>query len=91
MYCYWLSLDLHEVFVHENLIFVNGGVLTNVGQYIGESMVSIFNINNGIKEPTCGYQDCYTSEILIFGGHVKVRESFVYMSDYLGQCRSKPY
>ena len=75
MYCYWLTLDLHEVFVHENLIFVYGGVLTNVGRYIGESMVSVFNINNGIKEPTRGYQDCNTSEIFIFGGHVKVRES----------------
>ena len=37
-------------------------------------MVSIININNGIKEPTCGYQNCNTSEILIFGGYAKVRE-----------------
>ena len=27
-------------------------------QYIGECIVSIFNINIGIKEPTCGYQNC---------------------------------
>ena len=38
-------------------------------------MVSIININNGIEEPTCGYQTCNTSQILIFGGYVKVRES----------------
>ena len=26
-------------------------------RYIGECMISIFNINNGITKPTCGYQD----------------------------------
>ena len=35
-------------------------------------MVSIININNGIEESTCGYQS--TNQIVIFGGHVKVRE-----------------
>ena len=35
-------------------------------------MVSIININYGIKEPTCGYQNCDTSQILIFGGYPKV-------------------
>ena len=44
-------------------------------QYIGECTVVIININNGKKEPTCGYQNCNTSQILIFGGYVKVRES----------------
>ena len=44
-------------------------------QYIGECMVSIFNINNGIKEPTRGYQNCNISHILIFCGYVMVRES----------------
>ena len=43
--------------------------------YIGEYMASIININLGIKEPTCGYQNCHTSQILVFGGYVKVRES----------------
>ena len=43
--------------------------------YIGEGMVSITNINNGIKEPTCGYQKYNSSQILIFDGYVKVRES----------------
>ena len=59
----------------KTLIFVNGRVLTNVGRYIGESMVSIINIFDGIKEPIHGYQDCNTSKIMIFGGHVKVRRS----------------
>ena len=43
--------------------------------YIGECMVSLININSGIKEPTHGYQICNTTQILIFGGYVKVRES----------------
>ena len=38
-------------------------------------MVLIININNGIKEATRGYQTCNTSQILIFGGYVTVRES----------------
>ena len=38
-------------------------------RYIGEYMVSIININNGIKEPTGG---CSTNKTLIFGGYVKV-------------------
>ena len=38
-------------------------------------MVSKININSGIKKPICGYENCNTSQILIFGGYVKVRES----------------
>lgn len=38
-------------------------------------MVSIINIHIGIKEPTSGYQDCDTSQILIFDGYVNARES----------------
>ena len=43
--------------------------------FIGKCMESLINIDNGIKEPTHGYQNCNTSQILIFGGYVKVRES----------------
>ena len=43
--------------------------------YIGECMVSTINLNNGIKEPTHGYQNLNTSQIMIFGGYVKVREA----------------
>ena len=43
--------------------------------YIVECMVSIININNGIKEPTRGIQNCSTSQIMIFGGYVKVQKS----------------
>ena len=57
--------------------------------YIGECTVSIININNGIKDPTCGYQNCNTSQILIFSGQDK--RIFVYPSYYLGQYHSKPY
>ena len=41
-----------------------------------DTMVSSININNGIKEPMCGYENRNTSQICIFDGHVKVRESF---------------
>ena len=44
-------------------------------RYIGECMVSIININYDVKEPTCGYQNCYITRIVIFGGYCKVRES----------------
>ena len=43
--------------------------------YIGECMVSIININHGIKEPTLTYQNCNTSQILIYGGYVKGEKS----------------
>ena len=42
--------------------------------YVVVCMVSIININNGIKA-TCGIQNCSTSQILIFGGYVKVQKS----------------
>ena len=38
-------------------------------------MVSKINTNDGLKEPTRGYQDCNTCQILIFGRNVKVIES----------------
>ena len=48
------------------------------------------NIDNGIKEPTCGYQNCNTSQIMIFDGYVCQGERiFVYLSDYLDH--SEPY
>ena len=36
--------------------------------YIGERIVSVIIINNGIKEPNHGYQNCDTSQRLIFVG-----------------------
>ena len=49
-------------------------VIIYLSCHVGECMVSIININNDdIKEPTCGYQNCNTSQILIFGGYVRVR------------------
>ena len=38
-------------------------------------MESIIDISNGIKEPTFGYQNCNTSQVLVFDGYVKVRTS----------------
>ena len=58
--------------------------------YKGEYMVSIMNINNGIKEPTWGYRNCRTSRTLIFW-YVKVTISFVYPVYRLGQYHSEPY
>ena len=60
--CYWIVMLewLHEVLVW----------------YIGEHTVSIINTKNGIKESKFGYQIIiHVKYILIFGGHVKVRES----------------
>ena len=45
------------------------------------------NNNNAIKEPTHGYRNCNTSQILVFGGYLKVRESLY--TYYLGQYHSK--
>ena len=50
-------------------------VITCVGLHISECMVLIIHINHGIKEHTCEYQNCNTSQILIFGEHVKRRKS----------------
>jgi hypothetical protein len=57
--------------------------------YIGECMVSIVNSNEGIKEPIHGYQNCNTTQILVFGAYVK--RFFVYPSYYLGQYHFEPY
>ena len=37
-------------------------------------MISIININNGIKKPTHRYQNCKTNQILVFGRYLKARE-----------------
>ena len=44
-------------------------------QYIGECVVTIINTDNGIKEPTSGYQNCLNIQMLIFGGYLKIRDS----------------
>ena len=41
--------------------------------YIGESMLSIIDINYGIKEPTHGIQYCIPGQIWIFDGYLKAR------------------
>ena len=53
----------------------NPGVATNVGLVYMWCIVAIINTDNGIKEPTHGYQNCTTSQLWIFGGYIKVRES----------------
>ena len=62
-----------------------------LGHYIGGCMVSISNINNGIKEPTHGYQICNTNHIFILGVYLRPKKIFVYPSYYLDWCHSKPY
>ena len=44
--------------------------------YIGKSFIAIINNNDGIKELTHGYQNCNTSQMLMFGGYPKVEESY---------------
>jgi hypothetical protein len=53
-------------------------------RYIGECMVSIIINNKGVKEPTPGCQKYNTSQILIFGGYLKVRKSLYTQSCSLG-------
>ena len=57
--------------------------------YTGECMVSVINSNEGIKEPTHGYQDCNTTHILVFGAYVQ--RIFVCPSYFLGHYDSEPY
>jgi hypothetical protein len=59
---------------------------------IDESLVSMINMKNGLKESTCGYQNFRTYQILIFGGFVKVRVSLIRCSNYsLCQDHLEPY
>ena len=44
-------------------------------RYIGECMVPIINIKKWYERTYHGYQNCNTSQILIFSGYIKVRES----------------
>ena len=74
-------MGFHLLYVMNNsnslgCVGVQGIVVeTNVGLYTCECMVSIININSGIREPTRGYQNYNTSQLLIFGVYVKARES----------------
>ena len=43
--------------------------------YIAECMVSIININNGIKKSLRVYRKCNINQMLTFGGYVKARKS----------------
>lgn len=54
-----------------------------LGRCKGECMDMIINIKNGIEEPTCGYQICNISQLLLFGGLLR-REFCIYPSYYLG-------
>ena len=47
--------------------------------YVCECMVLITNIKDDVRKPTCDHENCNPSQILIFGGHVKVRESLCIM------------
>lgn len=50
-------------------------VVSSVGLDVCKCMVSITNISNGIKELTCEYENCNTSQVMIFGVYVKGMES----------------
>ena len=49
-------------------------------RYIGECLVLIININNGIKEPTCGHQYCNTSQFIDIWWTCQGERIFVYPS-----------
>ena len=46
--------------------------------YIGECMVIIININDGIKEYACGCQNSNMNQILIFDGYDKGERIFIF-------------
>ena len=46
-----------------------------INQYTSECMVSIHDINDGIKGPTWPVSNCNTIQILILGGFHKMRDS----------------
>ena len=50
-------------------------VVSSVGLDVCKCMVLITNISNGIKELTCEYENCNTSQVMIFGVYVKGMES----------------
>lgn len=50
-------------------------VVSSVGLDVCKCMVSITNISYGIKELTCEYENCNTSQVMIFGVYVKGMES----------------
>lgn len=53
---------------------VSNQLIPMLDKYIGYCVVSVININNHIKELTCGCQGCNTSQILILVEYLKVRE-----------------
>lgn len=57
---------------------------------IDECIISVINVDNGMKEPTRGYEYYYTNQILIFGEYLKVKESLYTCVNYLGQTHSQP-
>ena len=50
-------------------------------RYIGEFMVLIININNGIKEPTGGHQNCNISQFIDIWWVSQGERIFVYPSN----------
>ena len=77
-HCTCTELHLYELCIISHVGHPNLDVNVNVGLvYIGECMLPIINIIYDIKKPTHGYQNWNASQILIFGGYVKVRE-FLY-------------
>ena len=58
--------------------------------YIGECMLSITNVNNDIKEPTCGFQNCTTNPLLIVGEYAKVRQSLYNILNHIDTRVNSP-
>lgn len=60
--------------------------------YTMEGMVILTDIHNGVKGPSIhGYQNCNTSQVLIFGDEYEGERIFVYLRYYSGRNNSKPY
>ena len=80
-------VDIHLFYGHHEIAnFAVDRIWRNIPVliwYIGDCMVSITNINNGIKEPICGHQNCNTGWLIIFSEYVKRRE-FLYARVIIG-------
>ena len=67
------TLQSHQLKYHHKPACLTKGIY--LVWHIGECMVSIININDDIKEPTQGYQDCYSHSNIDVQWVCLVRES----------------
>ena len=69
-------IAMTQVWIH-NLLYMLKAYIIVCDAFVGyDQCCLVYRWTHGIKEPTYGYQNCNTSQILIFGGYVKVRKFY---------------